>query len=184
MERVFEERRAARLAGRQRERRIAPYFPTPLVVARAMLALADVSAEDFVIDVGSGDGRTVRMAAEEFGARAKGIEIDAQLVAQSQYMLESAGISESRAQIILQDCCTADYSEATVVVVYMGEPGNIVLQNVLESLAANTRVVSHSYPLEYLGKPLATRTLSCHEAAADGAHAHVVTDFTVFLYRT
>jgi hypothetical protein len=97
--------------------------------------------------------------------------------------VESKGLSD-RVSVTNEDCCSADYSEATVVVVYMGEPGNLALGDTLTNLPGNIRVVSHSYPLDCLGPPEQVVSMRCDEAAADGAHSMVKVDFDLFLYRT
>src|SRR5262245_60272436 len=71
-----------------------PYVPTPYVTVDEMLRLAGVGDKDFVIDLGSGDGRTVITAAKKFGARAMGIELDSHLVIQSEESARQAGVLE------------------------------------------------------------------------------------------
>lgn len=125
----------------------APYVPTPQVVVDRMLAMAEVGADDVVYDLGSGDGRVVITAAQHFGARGVGIEIDPQLVAEARANAEAAGVSD-RVQFRQEDLFTADLSEATVVTLYLLPEVNLRLRPLLLSqLKPGTRIISHSFDL-------------------------------------
>jgi SAM-dependent methyltransferase len=112
-----------------------------------MLELAGTRAEDLVMDLGSGDGRIVIAAAEKFGARALGIELDRGLVEKSRQNARQAGVAE-RASFVQGDVLAADISRATVVTVYL-LPGliNRLQPRFLERLQPGTRIVSHAFTM-------------------------------------
>lgn len=125
----------------------APYVPTPQVVVDRMLAMAAVGADDVVYDLGSGDGRVVITAAQQLGARGVGIEIDSELVAQAQANAESAGVSD-RVQFRQEDLFTTDFSDATVVTLYLLPEVNLHLRPLLlTQLKPGTRIISHSFDM-------------------------------------
>src|SRR4029078_6700678 len=95
-----------------------PYVPTPQIVVDEMLKLAGVTANDFVIDLGSGDGRVILTAAQKFKAHGLGVDIDKSLVALSNKQAKVEGV-EDRAKFIEQDMFKADISKATVVTLYV-----------------------------------------------------------------
>jgi SAM-dependent methyltransferase len=122
------------------------YAPTRHAIADAMLSLAAVGANDVVYDLGSGDGRIPIIAAQKYGARGIGIEIDPALVSQARLNADDAGVS-NRVRFILGDLFTADLTDATVVTMYLSpnilkriEPG-------LRALRPGTRIVSHQFPI-------------------------------------
>jgi predicted RNA methylase len=118
---------------------------TPYDVADAMLKLARVTASDVVFDLGSGDGRIVNMAATRYGARGVGIELQPDLVAQSQLTARDSGISD-RVRFITGDLFKADISRATVVMLYLWPSVNKALETKLkQELRPGTRIVSHSF---------------------------------------
>jgi hypothetical protein len=123
----------------------SPYVDTPAPVAVAMLQLANVRPDDLVYDLGSGDGRLVVAAAQRFGARGVGVEIDANLVRESGENAMRAGVSE-RVTFLWRDLFATDISPATVVTLYLGEPVNLRLRpKLLGELRPGTRVVSHAF---------------------------------------
>ena len=91
-----------------------PYVPTPNVVVEEMLRTAGVKAGDMVYDLGCGDGRIVVAAARDFGARAVGIDIDPQRIAESNANARAAGVA-GRVRFVEGDLFTADFSEATAL---------------------------------------------------------------------
>jgi hypothetical protein len=124
-----------------------PYVPSPQSVVSDMLKLAEVGPEDFVIDLGSGDGRIVRTAALVFGARGFGVEIEDQLVRQSNADAEREGIAE-RVKFINADLFKTDISQATVLTMYLlPHTVNLLKEKLLAELKPGTRVLSHDYPL-------------------------------------
>src|SRR5262245_50102399 len=103
------------------------FTPTRQAVADAMLKLAHITADDVVYDLGSGDGRIVILAAQKYGARAVGIEIDAGLVAVSKQIAHDGEV-EDRATFVQGDLFTADISDATIVTLYLSKTVNARLE--------------------------------------------------------
>jgi SAM-dependent methyltransferase len=124
------------------------YFaPTREVVADAMLKLARVTSEDVVYDLGSGDGRILILAAQKYGARGVGIEIDAHLVAVSKQVAREGQVAH-RVTFIEGDLFTADISDATIVTLYLSPGVNRRLEPKLRTeLKPGTRIVSHQFPI-------------------------------------
>lgn len=122
-----------------------PYVPTPPEVVERMLELAAVRPEDFVMDLGSGDGR-IAIAAARKGARALGIDIDPERVLEAQDNARKAGVQD-RAQFKRQDLFDARLSEATVVTMYLLTKVNLDLRPRILELKPGTRVVSHSFDM-------------------------------------
>jgi ribosomal protein L11 methylase PrmA len=123
-----------------------PFVVTPDQVTREMLKLADVKPGDYVIDLGSGDGRIVIVAAKHFGARGLGVEIVPELVAKSRDNARRAGVAE-RAEFRVQDLFATDLSAATVVTLYLLPEVNLQLRPRLQALKAGTRIVSHDWDM-------------------------------------
>lgn len=123
------------------------YSPTRHSVADAMLQLAGVTAKDTVYDLGSGDGRIVILAAQKYGARGVGIEIDGKLVETARQIAREGGVAD-RVSFIEGDLFTADISAATVVTMYLSPSVNQRLAPKLRAeLRPGTRVVSHQFPI-------------------------------------
>jgi len=122
-----------------------PFITTPGDVVERMLELAGTRAGDLVADLGSGDGRIVIAAARKYGARGLGIELDAALAAASRKNAAAAGVAD-RVSIVQGDVLSADFSQATVVTVYL-LPGLIgkLEPRFLGELKPGTRIVSHSF---------------------------------------
>jgi len=124
-----------------------PYVPSPQSVVTDMLKLADVSDKDFVIDLGSGDGRIVLTAAKVFGARGFGVEIQDKLVKLSNEAAQREGIAD-RVKFITQDLFKTDISQATVLTMYLlPNTVNMLKDKLLSELRPGTRILSHDYPL-------------------------------------
>jgi precorrin-6B methylase 2 len=122
-----------------------PFITTPGEVVERMLALAGTGADDLVADLGSGDGRIVIAAARKYGARGLGIELDAKLVDVSRENARRAGVAD-RVSFVQGDVLEADFSRASVVMVYL-LPGLIdkLEPRFLSQLKPGTRIVSHSF---------------------------------------
>ena len=128
---------------RGQEGRDVMWVPTPDALAPRMLDLAKVSAKDTVIDLGSGDGRLVIMAAQR-GAKALGIEYDSKLVAYAKAAAAKAGVAD-RAQFIKADLFESDLSAATVITLFLGTDINRKLMPRLLDLKPGTRIVSNTH---------------------------------------
>jgi precorrin-6B methylase 2 len=122
-----------------------PFITTPDEVVVRMLELAGARPSDVVVDLGSGDGRIAIAAAQKFGARGLGIELDAALVEKSRQNARQAGVAE-RVSFVHGDVLTADLSQATVVTVYL-LPGLIdrLQPRFLSHLRPGARIVSHAF---------------------------------------
>lgn len=121
----------------------APYVPTAPSVVERMLEVAKVGPDDYVIDLGSGDGRIVIVAAKKHGARGHGIEIDPQLVAQANANAGAAGVSD-RASFYEADLFVADLSKATVITMYLLTRATVKLRSRLLDLKPGTRIVTNA----------------------------------------
>ena len=126
---------------------LAPFVPSPYDVVQRMLTLAEVTRDDVVYDIGCGDGRIVITAAQRFGARGVGIDIDPQRIAEANANAERAGV-QHLVKFIQQDAMTVDVSEATVVTLYLLSSSNLKLRPLLTSqLAPGSRIVSHAFSM-------------------------------------
>ena len=123
------------------------FVPTPRDVVDAMLKLANVTSSDVVYDLGSGDGRIVIAAAQKFGARGVGIELDPQLVSEANKKARKAGVADN-VTFLSTDLFKADISEATVVTLYLLPSINLRLQpKLMRELKPGTRIVSHRFDM-------------------------------------
>jgi cyclopropane fatty-acyl-phospholipid synthase-like methyltransferase len=123
------------------------YVPTPPEVVDAMLAMAQVTDKDVVYDLGCGDGRIPVAAAQKYGARAVGIDIDPVRVGEAKANVQKAGVG-NKVTILNEDLFTADISDATVVTLYLLPSLNLKLLPKLKSeLKPGTRIVSHSFDM-------------------------------------
>jgi SAM-dependent methyltransferase len=127
--------------------RVAPFAVTPWGVVDAMLKMANVGPNDFVVDLGSGDGRLVIAAVEHFGARGGfGVDISKVAVDYANGKAAEAGVAD-RVQFLQRDLFVTDVSKATVVTVYLFPTAMPRLRDKLfAELAPGTRVVSHDFP--------------------------------------
>jgi hypothetical protein len=124
-----------------------PYVPSPQSVVADMLRHAEVGPADFVIDLGSGDGRIVLTAAKVFGASGFGVEIKDDLVKKSNEAAKNEGLAD-RVKFIKQDLFKTDLSQATVITMYLlPDTVNLLKDKFLNELRPGTRIVSHDYPL-------------------------------------
>jgi len=125
-----------------------PFVPTPPAVVDAMLDLARLRPEDYVIDLGSGDGRIIIAAARKYGARGFGVEIDQNLVAEARREARRQGVAE-RAQFLGENLFHTTLDRATVITMYL-YPG-LMLQlrpRLFEQLKPGARIVSHDFDME------------------------------------
>ncbi|MBN1974678.1 MAG: class I SAM-dependent methyltransferase [Sedimentisphaerales bacterium] len=139
------------------------YVATRSDTVRYMLWLADVNDSDVVYDLGSGDGRIVIAAVRDFGvSRAVGIEIDPNLIEESMKNAQKAGFT-NKVKFIQGDLFSSDFSEASVVNLFLGHRPNIQLRpKLLAALKPGTRIVSHQFGMgEWQAvKELTVRTVS------------------------
>jgi hypothetical protein len=129
----------------QAQRPEVVYEPTPPETVMRMLNLARVGAGDFVIDLGSGDGR-IPIAAGRNGARALGVELDDKLLETSRNAAQNAGVS-ARVSFRKEDLFRTPLDEATVITLYLLPEMNVRLRPRLLALRPGTRIVSHQFPI-------------------------------------
>jgi precorrin-6B methylase 2 len=122
------------------------WVPTPQALVDKMLDMARVTPRDFVMDLGSGDGRTVITAAKR-GVRAVGIEYNPDMVALSQKNAEKEGVSQ-RATFMKADLFETDFSKATVITMFLLPEINLKLRPKILALKPGTRVVSNTFSME------------------------------------
>jgi ubiquinone/menaquinone biosynthesis C-methylase UbiE len=136
-----------------------PYVPTKQEVVEEMLRMAGVKPGDVVYDLGCGDGRIVVTAAQKFGARGVGVDIDPKRIAEANENARRAGV-ESQVTFQVGDLFEADIREATVVTLYLLPDVNIRLKPKLRrDLKPGTRVVSHDFSMGDDWKPEKTLRL-------------------------
>ena len=127
------------------------WVPTPDDVVERMLVMAQVTPNDFVWDLGAGDGKIAIMAAKKFGARAIGVEYNADMVKHANANAQAAGVAGSgagKAVIRHGDIFATDFTQATVITLYLLPALNMKLRPQLLSMRPGTRVVSHSFSME------------------------------------
>ncbi|HJS38579.1 MAG TPA: class I SAM-dependent methyltransferase [Burkholderiales bacterium] len=123
------------------------WVPTPDDVVDRMLRMAQVTANDYVVDLGAGDGKIAIAAARKFGARALGIEYNPEMAKHAQRNVEKAGVA-GRARIVQGDIFVTDFTQATVVTMYLLPALNLKLRPQLLAMRPGTRVVSHSFSMD------------------------------------
>ena len=121
-----------------------PYVQTPQVVVDKMLEIAKVSGKDYLIDLGSGDGRLIITAAKKYGARGFGVDLDKKLVLLSNRNAAKAGVA-SRAVFYERDLHETDLTQADVITTYLLPEVNLMVRPRLLALKPGTRIVSHDY---------------------------------------
>jgi precorrin-6B methylase 2 len=123
------------------------FVPTPNEVVDTMLRMAGVGKKDTVYDLGCGDGRIVITAAQKYGARGVGIDIDPERVKEATENVGKAGVAD-RVKIVRGDLFQTNISEATVVTLYLLTDLNLKLRpKLLKELNPGTRVVSHAFSM-------------------------------------
>lgn len=127
--------------------REAPYVPTPQAVVDRMLEIAKVGPGDYLIDLGSGDGRIVITAAKKFGTRGFGVDIDPERIEESNESARREGVADLVA-FYQRDLFETDLSEATVVTMYLLPQVNLELREKLLGLKPGTRIVSHDFSMD------------------------------------
>ena len=120
------------------------YVPTPQEVVDVMLEMADVGSDDVLYDLGSGDGRIPITAAERWGTRGVGIDIDPDRIREANAGARRADVTD-KVEFIEGDMFDADLSDATVVTLYLLPRLNLRLRPALLALEPGTRIVTHNY---------------------------------------
>jgi hypothetical protein len=135
------------------------WVPTPQSLVDKMLEIAKVTPQDYVIDLGSGDGRTVITAAK-LGATALGIEYNPNMVELSKRNAAAAGVSD-KATFIKADIFATDFSKATVVTMFLLPTLNVKLRPIILNMKPGTRVVSNSFDMGDWEADLTVRATDC-----------------------
>jgi SAM-dependent methyltransferase len=138
---------AAPLALRAQTINAGPYVPSPSMIVDEMLKLGGVKADDYVLDLGSGDGRIVITAAQRFGASGMGVDINPDLVKLANDNAAKAGVAQ-RVKFAQRDLFEMSLAEPTLVTVYL-LPNTVtkLVPKMLGEMKPGARVVSHDYPL-------------------------------------
>jgi hypothetical protein len=127
------------------------WVPTPDDVVDRMLTMAQVTPQDFVMDLGAGDGKIAIAAAKKFGARAVGIEYNPDMVKHANANAQAAGVGgngQGKAVIRHGDIFQTDFTQATVITLYLLPALNMKLRPQLLAMRPGTRIVSHSFSME------------------------------------
>lgn len=152
--------------------KLAPFVPSPPQVVEKMLQLADVKPGDTVYDLGCGDGRIVIMAAQKFGAKAVGVELDDDLYQKTSERVKELKL-EGKVKIIHGNLLDVDLSPATVVTLYLLPDSNDKVRPNLEKyLKPGARVVSHDFEMR-----------GWKEAKVETMDTEDVGSHTIYLYR-
>jgi predicted RNA methylase len=154
---------------------VAPYVPSPPQVIRQMLILAGLKPWEVFFDLGAGDGRTVVMAAKDFGARAVGVELREDLVKKALSTVYENGLQD-KVTIVNGDIFSVDLTSADVVFLYLTTSANEKVKPKLEAeLKPGVRVVSHDY--EIVGwKPIKVENFCENPTLGYPSH-------TIYLYK-
>ena len=123
------------------------WVPTPDEVVDRMLRMAQVTPNDLVFDLGAGDGKIAVAAAKKFGARSVGIEYNPEMARFAQGNVEKAGVA-GKARIVNGDIFATDFTQATVITMYLLPALNLKLRPQILSMRPGTRVVSHSFTMD------------------------------------
>lgn len=155
---------------------LAPYVPSPLPVIEQMLRIANLKPGEVLFDLGSGDGRTVTMAAKNFSARAVGIELREDLAKKALNSIHEEGLA-NRITIVNGDLFNVNLKSADVVFLYLTTSANEKIRSKLETeLKKGVRIVSHDY--EIVGwKP--TKILNFCENPKIGYPTHTIYLYTI-----
>ncbi len=123
------------------------WVPTPDDIVERMLRMAQTTPNDYVIDLGAGDGKIAIMAAQKFGAKSLGIEFNPEMARHAQSNAEKAGVAD-KARIQQGDIFATDFKAATVLTMYLLPALNLKLRPTILSMRPGTRVVSHSFTMD------------------------------------
>jgi SAM-dependent methyltransferase len=123
------------------------WVPTPDEVVDRMLTMAQVTPNDLVYDLGAGNGKIAIAAAKKFGARAVGVEYNPDMARHAQGNVEKAGVA-GKARIVQGDIFATDFTQATVVTMYLLPGLNMKLRPTILAMRPGTRIVSHSFTME------------------------------------
>jgi SAM-dependent methyltransferase len=120
-----------------------PYVESPDEIVEVMMNISDIGPTDYVIDLGTGDGRIV-IAAGKRGAKGLGVDLDPELIAVAKANAEKEGVSD-KINFVVQDLFDTNLSQATVITLFLNEEVNLKLRSTLLKLKPGTRIVSHNF---------------------------------------
>lgn len=123
-----------------------PYVPTPQEVVERMLDIGKVGPQDYLIDLGSGDGRIVVTAAKKYGTRGYGVDLNPQRIEEANENARAAGVTDKVA-FYQRDLFETDLAQATVITMYLLPQVNLMLRPRLLELKPGTRIVSHDFSM-------------------------------------
>ena len=124
-----------------------PYVPTPEHIVEAMLKLAKPGKDDFLVDLGCGDGRIPIMAAQKYGVRGFGVDMNPVRIKEARANAEKAGVSD-KVQFIEGDLFKTDFQKASVLTLYLLPQVNMALRPSILDMKPGTRIVSHAFHME------------------------------------
>jgi SAM-dependent methyltransferase len=122
-----------------------PYVESPDEIVKVMMDISEIGAEDYVIDLGTGDGRIV-IAAAKRGASGVGIDLDPDLIVKARENAEKEGVTD-KINFVVQNLFETDLSQATVITLFLNEEVNLKLRPTLLKLKPGTRIVSHNFDM-------------------------------------
>jgi SAM-dependent methyltransferase len=125
---------------------LVPFVTTPMKVVDAMMDLAEINEGDILYDLGSGDGRIPIEASLRYGIKSVGVEIDAELVKEAKSNAEDKGVQDL-VSFIQGDLFELDFSDATVLILYLFPDINLKLRPKIWELPSGTRVISHRFDM-------------------------------------
>lgn len=129
------------------ERLDVPYVPTPDEIVTEMVRMAEIGENDIVYDLGCGDGRIVITACKRTGARGVGVDIDPERISECRDNAKKAGI-EGKVTFLQEDLFKVDFSEATVLALYLLPEINVKLRpRILNEMKPGSRIISHNYSM-------------------------------------
>ncbi len=125
---------------------LVPFVTTPVEVVKAMLEMAEIHPNDILYDLGSGDGRISIYAAQKYGIRSKGVEIDADLVRLANNHAKEAGVTDL-VSFIEGDLFELDFSQATILTLYLFPDINLKLRPRILEMKPGTQIISHRFDM-------------------------------------
>lgn len=147
---------------------LAPFVPSPYVVIEKMLQIADVKAGELVYDLGCGNGRILITAAQKFGARAVGVELNESLVNETLQKVKELHL-ENMVAVVRGNFQDADISPADVVTLYLTTSANTAVKpNLEKKLRRGTRVVSHDFEI------VGWKPTKVEEVAENDGYSHTI----------
>jgi len=138
---------ASAIQAQERPSLDVPYIKTPEAVVDRMLELGEVGPDDYLIDLGSGDGRIPIAAAVKHGTRGLGVDLDPERTKEARELADAAGVSD-RLEFRTENLFDTDLSKATVISMYLFPEINLRLRPLLQKLKPGTRIVSHAFHMD------------------------------------